>query len=109
MTRPVPTNLLYDSEEPDRELTERERGLVAGLTAEDLTAIDEALLRRTGVRWRKVAALVGDALTQLEHRLPDLPDVYFGQRVRELVESGVLESEGNLARMRFSEVRLVVR
>jgi hypothetical protein len=38
-----------------------------------------------------------------------LPDVYLSQRVRELVESGLLENQGNLARMRFSEVRLVVR
>ena len=102
-------NLLFDSAEPDRELSDHERELVARLTTEDLAAIDEALLHRAAQHWRKVAALVANALEEMEHRLPDLPDVYYAQRVRQLVEAGVLESQGNLARMRSSEVRLTAR
>ena len=41
------------------------------------------------------------------HELPvDVPDGYYAQRVALLVDSGKLESQGNLEYMRFSEVRL---
>jgi hypothetical protein len=43
---------------------------------------------------------------QLSARIPNVPDVYYAQRVCHLVEVGKLESQGNLAFMRFSEVRL---
>jgi TPR repeat protein len=36
---------------------------------------------------------------------PGLPDVYFAQRIIHLVDTGALESQDNLRRMRFSEVR----
>lgn len=36
----------------------------------------------------------------------DIPAIFYGQRVRELVATGQLEAQGNLRRMRFSEVRL---
>jgi hypothetical protein len=106
MARPTPTNLLFDREEVDRALTEEEERLVSRLTVDDLTAIDEALLERAGPQWRKVAALVSNALRKMERHLPMLPDVYYGRRVRQMVETDVLESQGDLARMRFGEVRL---
>lgn len=36
----------------------------------------------------------------------DIPDVFYSHRVRDLVSNGHLEAQGNLHRMRFSEVRL---
>ena len=36
----------------------------------------------------------------------DIPDVFYSQRIRELVSGGQLQAQGNLHRMRFSEVRL---
>ena len=42
-------------------------------------------------------------------RIPNLPDIFYSQRVRKLVELGFLESEGNLDFMCFSEVRLPVK
>jgi len=38
--------------------------------------------------------------------VPGIPDIYYANRVRALVEAGRLESQGNLDYMRFSEVRL---
>ena len=35
-----------------------------------------------------------------------IPDLYFAQRGRKLVEAGRLESQGNLSYMGLSEVRL---
>ena len=37
---------------------------------------------------------------------PNIPDIYYAQRVRRLVAVGELESQGNLEYMRYSEVRL---
>jgi hypothetical protein len=105
-TRPPPTSLLGVGTEPDRGLTAEEERVVARLTVEDLAAVDDALLAPAGPSWRKVALLVAHAYLELASRLPALPDVFYAQRVRWLVDEGVLESQGNLARMRFSEVRL---
>ena len=50
--------------------------------------------------------LVGLAMGNPEIRVPGLPDLYYAQRVRELVAKGALVAEGNLSCMGFSEVRL---
>jgi hypothetical protein len=102
-------SIFDEADEPDRPLTDPEDTLASRLTAEDLEAIDEALLERAEQRWRKVAFVVAHALSKLHTRFPGIPDVYYGQRVRRLVETGALESQGNLERMRFSEVRLPER
>lgn len=38
-------------------------------------------------------------------RRPGIPDVFYAQRVRTLVERGVLEAADDLSRMRYCEVR----
>ena len=38
-------------------------------------------------------------------RIPRLPDLYYAQRVRALVEEGALVAEGNLDYMGYGEVR----
>ena len=50
--------------------------------------------------------LVGKAMMNSDVRVPGLPDLYYAQRVRALVENGQLVAEGNLDFMRYSEVRL---
>ena len=40
------------------------------------------------------------------YRFESIPDVFYSQRVKALVENGLLESQGNLDFMRYSEVRL---
>ena len=91
---------------PDPPLSPEEEAKVAKLTSKEIEAIDEALMSNAKPRWRKVAMLVGLAMGQLQNRTLGIPDLYYAQRVRKLVEAGRLESEGNLAYMRFSEVRL---
>lgn len=50
--------------------------------------------------------VVGITMPPLSTRLPGITDVFYGMRVRKLVEDGVLGSQGNLVRMRLSKVRL---
>lgn len=79
---------------------------VAALTSHDLGAIDRALLAASTTTWRKVALVVGTAMDAYPDLYQDIPDVFYSQRVRTLVSVGQLEAQGNLHRMRFSEVRL---
>ena len=92
--------------QPEPPLTAEELALVASLSAAEVGAIDRALLANTHDRWRKVAMVVGKTMGELTNRRHGIPDTYYAQRVRKLVENGALESQGNLAFMRFSEVRL---
>jgi hypothetical protein len=91
---------------PDPPLTPEEEAKVAQLAERELEAIDEVLMSNAHHRWRKVAMVVGLTMQHLENRVRGIPDLFYAQRVRKLVESGRLESQGNLAYMRFSEVRL---
>lgn len=93
-------------EQDDGELDEEDEAAVAALGPSDVDAIDRALLSLCEERWRKVAYVVGHAMDVHPNRYLDIPDLYYAQRVRALVEAGKLEAVGNLRRMRFSEVRL---
>ena len=91
--------------QPDTPLSAEQLALVAALTPGEVIDIDRALLSNTDGRWRKVAMVVGKTMGELSNRRQGIPDTYYAQRVRLLVEGGSLESQGNLAYMRFSEVR----
>jgi hypothetical protein len=49
--------------------------------------------------------VVARTMEVLDDRVVALPDIYFAQRVRYLVETGKLDSQGELSRIRYSEVR----
>ena len=90
---------------PDPPLTPDQVKLVEGLTDAEVKAIDEALLASTSERWRKVARVVSTVMLDFPCRVEGIPDVYYSQRVQNLVKEGLLESQGNLSHMRYSEVR----
>ncbi len=77
------------------------------LTRLRVARIDDALLAQTSPQWRKVARVVGMALIKGPRRIAGVPDLYYAQRVRILVRRGLLQAQGNLNAMRYSEVRLV--
>jgi Protein of unknown function len=91
---------------PDTDLSTEDQIAVAKLSSEDIQVIDHALLSECAPSWRKVARVVGAVLNALQETFLEVPDGYYAQRVRALVESGRLESQGNLQHMRSSEVRL---
>jgi len=77
------------------------------LTPSQLEAIDRELLRASDMQWRKVAQVVGTVMISDWTGKPEgIADVYYSQRAAHLVQLGKLEVQGNLARTRFSEVRL---
>jgi pimeloyl-ACP methyl ester carboxylesterase len=91
---------------PDPPLDLEQSLRVSKLRQEDLLEMDRVLLAQAAPSFRKVARIVAGAIGELSARLPDVPDVYYAQRVRSLVAAGKLESQGNLMFMRYSEVRL---
>ena len=91
---------------PDPALTPEEEALVQTLTEGEVQEIDTALLSNACEKWRKVARVVGSTMSDLPNRVKGVPDVYYSLRIQELVRKGALESQGNLAHMRYSEVRL---
>jgi hypothetical protein len=91
---------------PDPPLSAEEAALVSQLTDTQVAAIDSALMSHATSQGRKVAMIVGLAMSSLPNRVRGIPDLFYAQQVRKLVADGQLVSEGNLAFMRFSEVRL---
>ena len=90
-------------------LTPEQNERVALLSKEELETIDATLLANARPQWRKVAMLVGIAMEQLEDRIVGIPDIFYSGRVGVLVDSGLLESQGDPQRMRHCEVRLPLR
>ncbi|MEA9655534.1 DUF3658 domain-containing protein [Xanthomonas campestris pv. raphani] len=90
----------------DPPLDAEELEAVAALTTHDLEAIDHSLLAASATSWRKVAFVVGTAMDAYPDLYHEIPDVFYSQRVRALVSTGQLVAQGNLHRMRFSEIRL---
>lgn len=80
---------------------------IGALTDVDVAAIDQAILSMLSVHWRKTALVVGRAMNAYPDRYDDIPDVFYGQRVVELASKGLLAANGNLRRMRFSEIRSI--
>jgi hypothetical protein len=91
---------------PDPPMSPEQASVAASLTLELIERIDTELLSHARRSSRKVAMLVGMAMGNEAVRVPGLPDVFYAQRVRILVEKGLLIGEGNLSFMRHSEVRL---
>jgi hypothetical protein len=94
-----------DDKVPDLRPWESALVHVGALATSELEAIDQALLAATTKHFRKVAFVVATAFHQLADQLPPIPDVFYAQRVIRLVKLGQLEAQGNLRRMRYSEVR----
>ena len=92
--------------DPDPPLTPEQQIRVSELEDYEIELIDEMLLAQADVRWRKVARIVGFAMTQENNPIRNISDIYYSHRVRHLVERGKLESQGNLDYMGYSEVRL---
>lgn len=96
----------FDDEADDPPLTATQQAAADRLTAADLRTIDGALLRNLTGNYRKVAMIVSLAMGSDKSFYPDVIDVFYAQRLKLMVERGLVESVGDLNRMRYSEVRL---
>ncbi len=92
--------------ENDGPMSEAQLVMVGKLTASDLEKIDKAILKNSSHQWRKVARVVGQTLLEFQSDFPGVPDIFYSERIELLVNSGALQSQGNLKKMRYSEIKL---
>ncbi|MBL9166213.1 MAG: hypothetical protein JNN07_00560 [Verrucomicrobiales bacterium] len=73
-----------------------------------LEKLDQAILAEVGDHWYKIARLVTRAAARLSPEVNQDSDGYdvVHKRIIELVETGVLDSQGNIDIPRESEIRL---
>jgi len=87
-------------------LTPQEQVVADSLSLDLLRRIDAALLSHATRTKRKIAMIVGLTMMDPSLRVPGIPDVFYAQRIRMLVDRGLLVAEGSLGHMRYFEVRL---
>jgi hypothetical protein len=98
----------------DDVLSVEEEEIVLRLSATDVETIDAAILAVANERWRKVAFIVSrlcsmnasGGMNASEPGTVIIPFRFYVRRVAMLAERGMLESQGDLRRMIYSEVRL---
>jgi hypothetical protein len=101
--------MIKDSYLPDPPLTVEERARVAALSPAQVQDIDDALMANVSRQWRKVARVVMSAMIDLKRdgkRVIGIPDIFYAERIRELMNQGRIEGDGDFSRMGRSEVRL---
>jgi Protein of unknown function len=91
--------------EYDRSMNADEQARAARLTEAELRIIDECILSNISHHWRKTAKLVALTMGDIGANLR-LADVFYSGRIKHLAAAGLIEADGNLNRMRHSEVRL---
>jgi len=91
---------------PDGPMTPEEIALVASLEPATIARIDAALMSHALPYDRKVAMIVAKAMGDVAAIAPNVPDLFFAERIKALVASGQLVARGDLNYMRFSEVKL---
>ena len=96
---------MNDETQEDPALTTEQEKLVQKLSREDLDAIDKALIENVCGYWRKVARVVGTTIVGFEGEFKGIPDVFFAQRIQQFAKNGLIESQGNLNKMKYSEIR----
>lgn len=101
---------LNDDDESDRlsdpHLTQAQQAQADQLSEIDLQKIDTAIVSNVRADLsRKVALVIGLSMNRFSEKHPNLPDVFFSDRIRQLANRGLLEVFGDLNRMRYSEIR----
>lgn len=97
----------YLDTQDDREPDEAELELISKLSMEQIANIDAEILSATDSKFKKVALVVGIVTSEQIRSGVRLPDTFYSGRVKQLVSNGYLEVQGELKRMRFSEVKRI--
>ncbi len=90
---------------PDPSLSPDQVNRIDLLSSIDRELIDSQLQENCTDSWRKVARIVGETMLNRPVEFQNIPDVYFAERIYEMVTSGDLEFQGKIGYMRDCEVR----
>lgn len=89
--------------EPDGKLTSEQLDGVNALSNEQLREIDEVILACCSNKYKKVAKICAEVISNHGYKLPD---VFIADRVRKFVKEGALQYQGYLENMRYCEVKV---
>ncbi|MEP7074727.1 MAG: DUF3658 domain-containing protein [Acidobacteriota bacterium] len=82
----------HEVPEPIGPLTEEQQERLDRLTENELRTIDDSLMADASTQWRKVARIVGSAMTANEEAIEKVSDIFYVLRLRKLVDEGRLIS-----------------
>ena len=88
-------------------LTDEEQKIVDLLTDRDIEAIDYELLTNSKTHRQKTAMVIALTISSLKKIYPNLPVLFYSDRIIKLVAEGKLQAYGNLKFIRFSEIELI--
>lgn len=91
-----------DGDEPTMDELEQMRRA----TPAEGAAMDALILEKCSSRWSKAAMIVGSLLSKFDETLPHLPYIYMPIRMLELEKRGLIEIQGDVLKIRSSEIRL---
>ena len=92
--------------QPDGALSLQQQKLVDSLSDDFIESIDKKILEISKPLGKKIALLVGTVMMDESLRIKGLPDIFYAQRVKYLVNQGHLLAEGDIDYMGYCEVRL---
>jgi hypothetical protein len=73
----------------------------------NLQRVDELLLSHVTSHWQKVAMVIGLTMLDAESAVAGIDDSFLTARVRQLAKAGLIESQGELDQIRYSEIRSI--
>ena len=100
--RPLPP--WHDVEEP--RLTEEQADAVSKISASELRGIDKELLSLVNDRSQKVEKIVLSYMSKNENVAPEVPDLFYAQRIERMALEGKVEYAGNLKFRQYCEVKI---
>ncbi|MCH1918066.1 hypothetical protein L9G15_01315 [Shewanella sp. A3A] len=87
-------------------VSDTQQKLLAQITQEQIDIVDKILLSNVRQHYMKVAMLIAKTYNKLPDELRELPTAFLAKRVMALVECELLQAQGDLHYIRYSEVRL---
>lgn len=87
-------------------MNKEEIDFTSKLSIQKLNYIDELLLEVSTNQYKKVSIIIAYILNNPNIHIKGIPDIFYIQRIKLLVNNGLLQSQGNLDSIRFSEIKL---
>jgi hypothetical protein len=93
----------------DLQITPEQKAKVDQLSEAQMKEIDRSILENASHQWSQVSRLLLTTMIERKEGVTGLPELFYLERISNLVKEGFLESRGDLRDMKASEVRLAAK